>query len=123
MITCDEIIETEETKAIPKNIICETKSFYILLAFLSITIALLIAFSVYIFQIKYKVKQKYLLPYYITSDNLITLFKEINIKNCTCFYLDDIIKIKDFNLDNILIDEKSSENISVYNISYKNLIQ
>ena len=33
-ITCDEIIDTEETKTIPKNIICETKIFYVLLAFL-----------------------------------------------------------------------------------------
>ena len=30
-----------------------------------------------------------------------------------------IIQIEDFNLDNILIDEKSNENILVYNISYK----
>ena len=29
------------------------------------------------------------------------------------------IKIKDFNLDNILIDEKSYKNVLVYNISYK----
>ena len=45
--------------------------------------------------------------------------KEINIKIRTCYYFDDIIKIEDLNLDNILIDEKSYENISVYNISYK----
>ena len=49
VITCDEIIE--ETKTIPtkfneKNIICGTKSFHILLAFLLITIALLIAVSI-----------------------------------------------------------------------------
>ena len=37
-------------------------------------------------------------------------------------YFDEIIKIQDFNLDNILIDEKSYENIAIYNISYKNLI-
>ena len=48
--------------------------------------------------------------------------KEIDIKNRKCYYLDDIIKIEDFNLDNILIDEKSCENILVYNISYKALI-
>ena len=30
--------------------------------------------------------------------------KEINIKNHTCYYFDDIIKVEDFNLDNILID-------------------
>ena len=35
---------------------------------------------------------------------------------------DDIIKIEDFDLDNISVDEKSQENILVYNISYKNLI-
>ena len=49
------------------------------------------------------------------------VFKEINIKKCMCYYFDDIIKIEDFNLDNILIDEKSNENILVYNISYKTL--
>ena len=50
-----------------KNIICETKSFYILLAFLLITIALLIAVSIYCYLIKYKSKQKHLLPFYITN--------------------------------------------------------
>ena len=38
------------------------------------------------------------------------------------YYFDDIIKIEDFDLDNISIDEKSYEKILVYNISYKNLI-
>ena len=38
------------------------------------------------------------------------------------FYFDDITKIEDFDLNKILIDEKSFENISVYNISYKCLI-
>ena len=32
---------------------------------------------------------------------------EIDIKNRTCYYFDDIIRIERFNLDNILIDEKS----------------
>ena len=45
--------------------------------------------------------------------------KEIDIKNCTCYYFDDITKIQGFEIDNILIDEKSYENILVYNISYK----
>ena len=44
--------------------------------------------------------------------------KEINIKNCTCYYFDDIIKTKDFDLYNILIDEKSYKNVLVYNILY-----
>ena len=48
--------------------------------------------------------------------------KEINIKNHKCYYFDDIIKIEDFNLSNILIDEKPFENILVYNILYNTLI-
>ena len=48
--------------------------------------------------------------------------KEIDVKNSKWDYLNDIIKIEDFNLDNILIDEKSYENILVYKISYKTLI-
>ena len=48
--------------------------------------------------------------------------KEIDIKNRACYYFDDIMKIEDFNLDNILIEEKLWKNILIYNISYKNLI-
>ena len=48
--------------------------------------------------------------------------KEIKIKNCTCYYFDDMIKSEDFNLANILIDEKSYENFLVYNTSFKTLI-
>ena len=36
--------------------------------------------------------------------------KEIDIKNCKCYYFDGIIKIEDFGLYNILIDEKSYKN-------------
>ena len=35
--------------------------------------------------------------------------KEINVKNHSCHYFDDIIKFEDFDLDDILIDEKSNE--------------
>ena len=42
-------------------------------------------------------------------------FKEVCIKNRTCYYFDDIIKLEDFNFDNILID-------LLYDISYKTLI-
>ena len=48
--------------------------------------------------------------------------REINIKNHTCNYFDDITKIEDFDFHNILLDEKSNENILVYDISYKTLI-
>ena len=66
-ITCDEIRESynEETKTIPANFnekkaTCETQNFYILLAFLLITIALLIAISIYCYLMKYRSKQKHL---------------------------------------------------------------
>ena len=39
--------------------------------------------------------------------------KEVDIKNCTCYYFNDITKIE---------DEESYKNILVHNISYKNLI-
>ena len=50
-------------------------------------------------------------------------FKRVCIKNFTCYYFDDIIKLEDFDLDNILIDGKSYEKILIYNISYKTLIE
>ena len=48
--------------------------------------------------------------------------KENNIKNRTCYYFDDIIKFEDFDIDYILINEKSYENIFIYKISYKTMI-
>ena len=61
VITCDEIIDAEaksydeETKTVRTNysIACKTQNFYILLAFLLITIALLIAVSIYCYLIKF----------------------------------------------------------------------
>ena len=61
----DEVIKSydEKKKTIPrnfneKNITCKTRNFYILLAFLLITITLLIAVSIYRYLIKYQAKQK-----------------------------------------------------------------
>ena len=67
-IMCDEI--TEET--VPRNLIenkanCKTQNFYILLAFLLITIVLLIAVGIYCYLIKYRAKQKNLLPFNFTN--------------------------------------------------------
>ena len=39
-----------------------------------------------------------------------------------CCYFNDIIKLEDFDLDNVLIGEKSHENILFFDISYKILI-
>ena len=71
--TCDEFIEpySEEIKTIPtksneKKVTCKTQSFYILLTFLLITITLLIVFSIYCSLIKYRAKQKNVLPFHET---------------------------------------------------------
>ena len=63
VITCDEIIE--ENKAD-----CKTQNFYVLLAFLLITISLLIAVTIYCYLIKYRGKQKHLLPFHFTNNEL-----------------------------------------------------
>ena len=76
-IICDEVINADskqsltddyETSTIPTNFnekkaTCKTQNFYILLAFLLITIALLIAVSIYCYLIKYRAKQKHLFPF------------------------------------------------------------
>ena len=51
--------------------------------------------------------------------------KEIDIKNRTCYYFDDIIRFwdRDIDLSDILLGEKlykqKYENILIYNFSYK----
>ena len=74
VIICDEIIDSynEETNVVStninkKNVTCKTKNFYISLAFLLITIALLIAVSFYCYLMKYKAKQKHLVPFYVIN--------------------------------------------------------
>ena len=34
-------------------------------------------------------------------------FKKIDIKNCACYYFDDIMRVEAINVDNILLDERS----------------
>ena len=77
-----KLSRTTRKKTIPTNfnekkVTCKTKKFYIPLAFLLITIALLIAVSIYCYLMKYQVKQKHLLPFHVTNNKL----KEFNIYN------------------------------------------
>ena len=44
--------------------------------------------------------------------------KEIDIKNCACYYSDDI-RVGDFDFNNVLLSNKSFENTLIYDISYK----
>ena len=48
--------------------------------------------------------------------------KELSNKNLTCYYFNDVFKFKDFDTDNVLIDEKPNGNILNSNISYKTLM-
>ena len=71
----DEIIDSYKEDAGAKSYdekkaACKTQNFYILLAFLSITIALLIAVSIYCYLINYQAKQKNLLPFHDTNNKL-----------------------------------------------------
>ena len=53
----------------------------------------------------------------IGSNDELKELKEIDIKNCMCYYFDEIIKIEDFDFD-ILLGEKSDKNILACDISY-----
>ena len=49
-------------------------------------------------------------------------FKKVYIKNGMCYYFGAIFEFEDFDFDNIVINEKSNENILIYNISCRALI-
>ena len=74
-ITCDEVIESYNKETIPTNFkekkaIFKIQNLYILLAFLLITIALLIAASIYCYLIKYWAIQKHLFPFHVINNEL-----------------------------------------------------
>ena len=70
VLMCNEIIEKTILMKKKKKRIFKTQHFYMLLAVLLITITLLIAVSTYCFLIKYRVKQKQLLPFEVTNHEL-----------------------------------------------------
>ena len=82
MITCREIVDAEaeansydkEKKLLQqiliKKSICRKENIYVLLAFLLITIQLLISDSSYCYIIKYQAKKKHLLPFHMTNNEL-----------------------------------------------------
>ena len=46
------------------------------------------------------------------------IIKDKNIKNHTNYFFDNIINIKEFDPNNIKIDEKSYKNIFIYYVGY-----
>ena len=111
-----ETTKTVPTKTVPtKSCSTNFKFQQNTVHFLLITIALLTAVSIYCYMIKYKTKQKRLLPYYVTNDKLKQVLykcvmnmesndelKKTDIKNQTCYYFNGMIKIEDFDFDHIL---------------------
>ena len=69
VLMCNEIIEKTILMKKKKRI-CKTQHFYMLFAVLLIAIALLIAVSTYCYLIKYRAKQKQLLPFEVTNHEL-----------------------------------------------------
>ena len=45
--------------------------------------------------------------------------KEIDIKNRKCYHFDDVMRVKDIDFSDILLNKKLYENILIYGISYK----
>ena len=71
-ITYDNIKEScnKETNFNEKKATSNMQNFYILLTFLLNTVALLIPVSIYCYLIKYQAKQKHLLPFHHTNNEL-----------------------------------------------------
>ena len=114
MLECqDRILNT--TEAFDKKLTCENNNcfiHFILMVIICLLLLIVICVNCYFYYTKHRSKQKNLLPFHDISIKL----KEIDVKNCTCYYFDEIIKIEDFHFNNILTDEKSYKNILVYNI-------
>ena len=74
MITCNKFIDAEKNKLfqqiLMKKTTCKRQNFYSLLVFLLMTIAVLIAVSIYCYLIKYQAEQKHLLPFHVTINEL-----------------------------------------------------
>ena len=43
--------------------------------------------------------------------------KEIDIKNCICYYFDDIMVVRNIGFSDIFLDEKNAKNTSIYDTS------
>ena len=59
------------------------------------------------------------MPVWIVKMESKNKLKEIDIKNCVCYYFNGLIHGKDINFCHSLLNKKLHENISVYAISYK----
>ena len=90
---------------------------YILFTFLLVTILLLIIPTIPYQCLKHRSERHHHISH-IQKESINEL-KEIGIKNCVCYYFDDIININDLDLSNILLNEKSFEILLIYDVAYK----
>ena len=72
---CDKTIDAKETNFNEKKVTCKTQNFYILLAFLLITIVLLTTVSVYCYLIEYQ--GKHLWPFRNTDSKFNKFYIDI----------------------------------------------
>ena len=115
---------TRKKQILIKKATCKTQNFYILLAFVLITIALLIAVSIYCYLIKYWEKRKHLLPFHFINNKKLYIknikkkisnkAKDKDIKKLTHYFFNDAIDIKKFDPNNIKTDKTSYKNILIY---------
>ena len=93
---------------------------YILHTYLYVTKLISIIAIICYHYIKYSQNKNILITTNIKTENNET--KKVGIKNRMSYYFDDIIKIQDFDFGNILLEEKSYENVFIYDVSCKTFI-
>ena len=62
-----------------------------------------ISIACYYYYMRYWIKKEYVLSYSYKIINL----KETSIKSCKCYHFDNMSKIEGFDLDSVLVGEKS----------------
>ena len=87
----------------------------VLLAIILLLIITIVSFH----YANYRSKQKASMHLQYKTKNEI---QEVCIKNRTCYYYNGINKLEECDIDNILTDGKSPENVLIYDIWYKNLV-
>ena len=128
VITCDEIINAADSvltnviSTVSKNFYNKKVRYkmycYIMHVVLLVIILLFMIAMICYHYAKHRSKQKNRKTNNIKYYEL----KNVNVKNRTCYHFDNVIKFKDFDLDNILLNKQSYENILVNSISNKTLI-
>ena len=106
------IVSTKKANAIATNVTSTASRNCYILDTALIVIILLLIITIICYLYKEKVKYK--------MEN--NEFQAIRIKIRKCYCLDDIVKLEDFDVDSILIGEKLNENLLIYDISYKTLL-